>query len=115
MCSVSRSSIQLQAIEFACAVPLYGGRGRIIDLPSFKCETFNCFVTLMQMAKNGVMAEWMININAALIVTIWHFSDMLHLLSALASILIGMTIAIIGGMTAGMATSGACLGGIALF
>ena len=87
--------------------------------PVLNGKLANASSTLITMAKNGqqINPEWMININAALIVTTMAFFGYLtSFISPLASILIGMAIAIIGGMTAGMATTGlTCLGGIALF
>ncbi len=87
--------------------------------PILSGKLANASSTLITMAKNGqqINPEWMININAALIVTTMAFFGYLtSFISPLASILLGMAIAIIGGMTAGMATTGlACLGGIALF
>ena len=93
--------------------------GAVSVFPVLDAKLANASSELIEMAAKGqqINPEWMINLNAALIVTTMAFFGYItSFISPLASILLGMFIAISGGMMAGMATTGlGCLAGIALF
>lgn len=74
-------------------------------------------LTALAAAGGQINPEWMINLNAGLIVTTMVFvAKATDRLPALWSIIIGMGLATVGGALAGTATTGwGCLGGLAVF
>lgn len=80
-------------------------------------QTMAAELQALAAAGGQVNPEWMINLNAGLIVTTMVFvAKATDRLPALWSIILGMVLATLGGAVAGTATTGwACLGGLAVF